>query len=382
METVKDDFSVTCSVQHGAIVAEISYPAEDASTWYACYLLDEKKNTIQKQMYQKEPVFAFSVQPGVYYVRAFVSTRPAKGQDPVKLTQYSKSVTVYPTVNLDYREVEQTDFHQEQLTIYAIRWSGVTFEFAIRCPAGAKNAVVLGSGDVGSQPSRPVFFRVSWAGKLPGCAIYYFDPTVYVGKTTLCWYYGTNQRWYLENIAVIVKKILDNLGISTADTLFFGSSGGGFSSILLGSMLHGRVLAINPQMIVENFYPSFIVLLKKAALAPGEELLSERTDAIRLIQREDFFPPILIWQNSMAEHDLKTQTIPFIEELGESGVDCGGNLRIQFYCLEGGHRAMPPEADCLRVISEELARPEPSLSDKPGSYPPGSLLARLEAGEF
>ncbi len=385
METVQNAFFVTCSVQHGAIVAEISYPATNISTRYACYLLDEKKNTIQKQMYQENPVFTFSVQPGIYYIRAFVSTKLVKGQEPIKLTQYSKAVPVYPTVSLEYEEIEQTDFHNEQLTIYAIRWNGVTFEFAVHCPVGAKAAVVLGSGDVGRQPSRPAFHRITWANQIPGCAIYYFDPTVYIGKTTLCWYYGTNQRWYLENIAVLIKKILNRLSIFTVNTLFFGSSGGGFSSILLGSMLHGRVLAINPQMIVQNFYPSFIRLLKETVLAPGEELLSERMNAIQLIQREGFFPPIHIWQNICSASDIKEQLIPFLSQIAEGAINAQNHLRVSFYSghdNRNNHNAMPPETDCLRMITEDLTRLEPSLLTDSGPCPPSSLLSRLEAGEF
>lgn len=379
------DFSLTCSVQHGAVTAEILCPEADEFTRYACYLLDEKKNTLQKQMYQKEQVFTFPVQPGIYYVKAFVRSRPNQCPDSVTDKRESKRVTVYPTVALDYGSLEQVDFQGKQLTIYAIQWSGVTFEFAIRCPAGAKTAVVVGSGDIGQQASRPAFSRISWAGKLPGCAIYYFDPTVYAGKSTLCWGYGTNQRWYLENIAVLVKKILDRLGISLADTLFFGSSGGGYMSILLASMLHGRATAINPQFLLEKWVPKNVRSFRESVLEPEEELIPERIDAAKLIQREGFFPPIHVWQNICSAFDVKEQLTPFLCQIAGGTINGYDRLRVNFYSgLDGrdDHNAMPPEADCLRVMAEDLARPEPCLSVKPGSYPPGSLLARLEAGEF
>lgn len=371
---------VSYGVAQGAVTAEIRYPAADSSTRYACYLVDEKRETVQKQMYQKDRVFTFPVEPGVYGIRAFVSTG-GPGQEPTRFTRLTQLVTVCPTVALDYSEMEKTDFCREQLTIYTVQWNGASFAFAVRCPPTARRAVVLGPGDVGWQSDRPAFHRLSWAEQVPGCAIYYFDPTVYGGRSGLCWGYGTNRRWYLEHIAVLLKKILDRLSIPLADTLFFGSSGGGYMSILLAAMLHGRAMAINPQLELERDYPARQKRFRAAVLEPGEDLLPERTHVLRLIEREGFFPPVRLMQNQTAQVMVTDLLVPFLEQLsrwGRAGVE---NLHIHFYSQGGGSGAMPSKADCLRLMAEELEHPAPCLAaDSP--YPPGSLLARLEAGEF
>ena len=382
MKAEQSDILITCKIQQGAIVARISYPQADSFTRYACYLTDRNKRTLQKQMYQKDPEFTFPVQPGLYYVRAFIRTRPKEDPDTVTIVRESKWVSVYPTVSLEYSELESLEFPRNKLMVYAIQWGGVPFEFAIYCPREAKEAVVLGTGNVRADTCLPIFSRITWAKEIPGCAIYYFDPTRYIEGGTLYWGYGTNQWWYLENVAVLLKRILDKLGISISNTLFFGSSGGGFTSVLLASMLHGRVTAINPQMIVQNYHSFAVRNLRTAVLKPGEELLIERTHAVKLFEREGFFPPLQIWQNSSEPRDITSQVVPFLQELSEYGLDWGDKLRIRFYYQEGGHAAMPPKEDCLKMMVEELARPEPTLSADSGPYPPGSLLARLEAGEF
>mgnify|MGYP002543788920 CR=1 FL=1 len=376
-----EGFSTVCTAGEHTVTAEIYDAAAKPSTRYACYLLDEKRQTLQKQMYQERPSFTFSVQPGVYSVRTFVRNWPEAGAPPVTLTQYSPQVCVSPVRVLDYGELDDADFHSEQPAFYQIHWGGVCFAFAVRAPRWADRAVVLGSGDMRQNGDGSRFHRLSWASEIPGCAIYYHDPTLAAGESTMDWGYGTNQRWYLENIAVLLKKILDRLGIALSDTLFFGSSGGGYMSILLASMLHARAAAINPQLILEHSYPSQVKLFQDSVLQPGERLIPLRTHALRLIEREDFFPPLRILQNRTASREIACQLTPFLNELPGLDAEQSDNLSVCFYDAGGGCGAMPPKADCLRLMAEELARPAPCL-EKFGPYPPNALMARLEAGAF
>ena len=66
---------------------------------------------------------------------------------------------------------------------------------------------------------------------------------------------ATNDRWYLEQIAVLLGRILEKLDIPISNTLFYGSSAGGYMSMCLAAMLRSRVTVINPQFIVENSAP-------------------------------------------------------------------------------------------------------------------------------
>lgn len=376
------DFTVTCREQDGELIAAIQEDHPVAGTRYACYLLDRNGTAVQRHGYQRDPVFTFSAEPGAYVARGYVRAPSEGNGDVVTRAKSSQNVLVCPKVSLDYAEVDETHFRTEQLTIYEIHWDGVCFPFAVRWVPWAETAVVMSPGDLlESQEGDRFFQRISWAEELPGCAIYYLDPTPFQVENTLDWGYGTNQRWYLENIAVLLKKILFRLGIPLWDTLFFGSSGGGYMSILLASMLHGRAAVINPQLILKNYYPFQIKRFESSVLKPGEALIPHRTHVLELIRREGFFPPVQILQNRLSPFDLDQQIAPFLAQFYAFDGEWSENLTIRFYSQGGGSGALPQKADCLKFISDVLAGPAPEPGPAPGDFP-ASLLSRLEAGEF
>lgn len=342
---------------------------------YACYLLDNHKTVLQKLPYQRERVFSFSVPPGTYQARVFARARPKKEEPPVIVSQYTQPVFVHAEKKLDYHALDETDFHSEQLIYYRVYWDEMEVHLAVRCPPEADRAVVLSSGDALCDEGAP-FHRLSWAEEIPGCAIYYRDPTLAHGESTLDWGYGTGERWYLECIAVLVKKILDSLGIAPSDTLFFGSSGGGFMSILLAAMLHGRAAVLNPHLDLTRLWPAQLERFRASVLKPGETLIPHRTRVLSLIEREGFFPPIQIVQNRTDSWGISRQLTPFLAELPGLDTPPGKHMWVQFYDIGGGCGALPPKEDCLALMAQALARPEPCLEDS-APCPPGSLLARL-----
>lgn len=266
----------------------------------------------------------------------------------------------YKTKTIHYSEIAQESFQASEPIIYEILWNDVKFEFLVNWRKGSHQAVVFGTGAVEKAKSKlPIFSRNTWMQDLPCSGIWYFDPTVYLGDATLCWCYGTNRRWYLEDISVIIKRILDKFGVKMSDALFFGSSGGGYTAAILASMLHGKATAINPQWILLNYYAEHVKRFQETVLKSGEKLLDERIRAISLFQRESSFPFIHQIQNIQAERDITTQLIPFLSEITAAQVDCGGRLIVEFYSAEGGHGAMPSKDETLRFILEDLERPLP-----------------------
>ncbi len=384
VESIDREFTIEYMVDQdtGTITAKADYPAANQFTTYGCYLIDRQTRTIlQRKSYQPEPIFQFHAEPGLYYARVFIRTKADETEEPVKFASSSKSVRVYAVVPVRYEELEQLDLFRPGMTLYKIDWDGVTFDFAVNYIENASSAVVFGTGAITAQVPFPVFSRINWSPELSHCAIYYFDPALYSKKLNLFWCYGTNRRWYLENIAVITYKLLKKLHISQQDTLFYGSSGGGYTSILLASMLHGRAFVANSQFILPRYLPARFPKFKEAVLQPGEELIPERISAAALIRREGFFPPLQVWQNDTAPNDVKNQIAPFLQELVEYSLSYGERLSIVFFSREGGHNGMPDKADCIASMDEMLSRRFPCL-DELGPLPPDSLLARLAAGEF
>lgn len=352
------EFTAVSRLDLTTLVVEVTVPEADESTRYAYYLQEKTRGVIKKQMYLKANTFTFPLSdPGTYTVQVYVRRWP-NGPDGDYITAVKQTnwVTHYPTKVIPYEQLEMEDFQSAEGTVYDVVWDGIHYEFFVRYKPDSPQAVILGTGSVIGTKVNPLFVRIAWAQDMPGTAIYYSDPTSYKPPCNLGWGYGTNDRWYLKDIATLLQKILDKLNIPIFNTLFFGSSGGGYTSILLAAMLHSRATVINSQFDVEGYAPAKCVeQLKQVCLKEGEKLLPERTNAAVFFQREGYFPPIHVIQNIRAKKDITTQLAPFLDSLADLSADWSDRLRIDFYADDGGRTAMPSKEDCMKHIREDLA---------------------------
>lgn len=367
------EFKAEIILENGSLVVTADAPEADKTTQYAYYLYEKTRGILVRQGYIQKNTFSFPLPgAGVYYVRVFVCSWPnGKQSDPVKESKTTNTIRYYPSKTISYEDLDTASFCSDSGMIYDILLDGVHFEFFIHNKPDCPNAVIFGTGDIGKH-AKPHFDRISWASEIPGTAIYYFDPTLYLGESTLGWGYGTNDRWYLEQIAVLLGRILEKLDIPISNTLFYGSSAGGYMSMCLAAMLRSRVTVINPQFIVENFWPRLVERMKASCLKEEEALLPERTRVTSVFKRESYFPPLHVVQNVCAERDITAQLSPFLEELTGLPLSCTDLFSIDFYSDAGGHGAMPPKEVCLRHISEDLAKPLPD-------NPPAIRLAPAKA---
>ncbi len=257
-------------------------------------------------------------------------------------------------------EIVKTDFHCSEPTLFEIYRDGVKFEFLI-CYKESDHAVVLGTGNAHRELyALPIMVRHSWAKDFSCTSIFYADPTLYLNDLTLTWYYGTNKRWYLKEIADILNQILDKLCIKPTDALFFGSSGGGYSSIALATMLRSKATVINPQCNILNYNKEYIGKFLNAILSDGEEVLTDRTDVINIMKEYGYFPYIHYIQNVKCKYDLKDQLFPFLSALDENDFCCTERLKVDFYSDKGGHNAMPSKDYCLSAIEDDVYRDIPN----------------------
>lgn len=354
------EFTSKARLENGCIIAEVIAPAAGENTKYAYYLYEKTQGLLEKRMYTSNPTCSF--QPpcsGTYYVKAFVRHWPNgdKG-DFTTISQKTNNVSVYPTKPLSYEDLDAERFQKSGSTLYTILWDGVRFEFLINYRPGSSRAVVFGTGKV-SGDIRPVFSRATWANDLPETAIYYFDPTVYLGDCNLGWCYGTNDRWYLKDISHLLEVILRKLDIPVSNTLFYGSSGGGFTSMCLASMLQSKATVINPQFLVENYKAPALKRLKSVCLRNGETLLSERLSVLSVFEKYSYFPPLHIVENILSPDDIETQLTPFLQQLTQAAPNSIRRLTVDFFSHEDGHNGMLSKDVCLRHIAEDLDQLSP-----------------------
>lgn len=280
--------------------------------------------------------------------------------------------------NINFKDIENEDFKPNILTRYDIKWEGVNFQFLIKYVPNSKKVVVFSNGAIraGFDFSKlPVYSRSAYANDIPYTCIYCFDPTVYMYDNLLLgWGYGKENRFILENSAYLLLQILTKQNISLKDVLYMGSSGGGFQSILLATMLRGKAFAINPQLILTDYFGG------RPLIDHVNDLILSRINCVEFFFRERFMPDLHIKINSTDTTHLLAYS-RFIKDIVEKQIYFGENLRSSFYCREGGHSAMverPVEISwIIDDIEKEMIQEDISFKKK---YKIKPFLQRVKEG--
>ena len=88
---------------------------------------------------------------------------------------------------------------------------------------------------------------------------------------TLGWMIGVKNQWYLETLSKIIRKLAKNQNVIEDNILFFGSSGGGFISLCLATLIkNSKVLINNSQFNLKN-YNKYVMNMIFDAIAPTFE---------------------------------------------------------------------------------------------------------------
>lgn len=263
---------------------------------------------------------------------------------------------------IDFAEVDKLSFDEPVfLTVEGI--GGVPFEFLIYPKDNADKAVIFGSGAFNSDiMSPPIFNRHKWRDDFGSATtIYYNDPTLYLGKLNLAWGYGDKDRHFLEDIGNILKIILKKLTVSNSNTMFVGSSGGGFTSMILASMFKdSKVFVNNPQTDIRNYYVKHVRQLYEIVY-PGEKvsgfskLEPHRANVVEFFKKQKHVPKIYYAQNLYVKHDTEKHMIPFVSELSTLNENIfKDKVNMHFYRnKEQGHNPISKE-ETIKIINNML----------------------------
>jgi len=196
---------------------------------------------------------------------------------------------LYPYKKIPFSQLAEINLRNIAPTIFAIELEGETFEFLINHRSESKTAVIFGTGGIKLGTPNPNFHRHMWKNELPCTGIWYADPTIYDTELSLGWGYGRNDRWYLQDIAFLLRIILTKLNINERDTLFFGSSGGGTTASYLAAIFGSKATVINPQLNVLCYWPSHVNRLRELVRERERERERERSLYLSTIDSTFFY---------------------------------------------------------------------------------------------
>ena len=255
---------------------------------------------------------------------------------------------------------------------YCIEHRGVNFELYAKLKADSDVLVVFGQSAVTKGANNtPVFHRWSWADDLPYSVLVLNDPTLYLDPQILGgWFQGTADHYYMETMAQIVGQFARQLSIPNPRILWFGSSAGGFSSMMMALTLRGsHALVQIPQVDMSRYsIQSSVDDLCTYCYGglPIEDVMAQygaRMSVIEAFRAARYVPNIWYLQNTQDQNHLLRHYATFVEGIARLMIDLpevrGADVLLELYDIlnpvRGGHTVMN-KPDTLAYIHRAVER--------------------------
>ena len=226
----------------------------------------------------------------------------------------------YPVEKIDYYDLENYKVKENLLYILEVKKNNVKYEYLINRKTDNNKLIVFNNGAIaGGNVKVPVFQRHSWANIIKTSSIFCMDPTLYVNDLSVGWGIGKNEDYYLENSSLILKTIIQKMNINLEDTVIYGTSAGGFLSIIMGIYLKGaKVVADNTQLDVSNwaFISAVDYIMEYCFDNIGTALkYPERFNVVESFVKHNYVPKIYLHVNLCSKVDNSMQLVPFLEKI-------------------------------------------------------------------
>lgn len=135
-----------------------------------------------------------------------------------------------------------------------INHNGIPIDMLIQ-NSGYKNTVFYFHAALGNIPEIPLFLGRGISNELQSNAVFISDPSLSLHTSLrLAWYSGSSRQPDLQGVLCKIIRHLSNELSGSRPPIFFGSSGGGYASLLYSSYFPESVgVAVNPQTIIRNY---------------------------------------------------------------------------------------------------------------------------------
>lgn len=221
------------------------------------------------------------------------------------------------------------------------------FYFKINLKNRNDKLIVFSNGAVDPSKSKlPVFMRSKWAEDFNANCLYIDDKTIHNNNLKIGWGVGTENRHYLLDYIQCVEKVRSILNIDSKNTIYYGSSAGGFMSIAMATIDIGtKAIANNPQTYVYRYHKGsvdelFNTIFPKLERNEVIKKMSYRLSLVNIMARSKNVPEIWYLQNRLCKGDIVNHYNPFCENIDKYNIDCKKINFIFYHNKEDGHNPL------------------------------------------
>lgn len=261
-----------------------------------------------------------------------------------------------------FSNIKEITLKEDSVHDFSVEEKGIKLECRINQKVKNDYLVVTPNGAVDREKYElPVFARWNYQNIFNSSILSISDPTLLLDDyLRIGWFAGTNQLNITQFVSEVVTKVADQLGIAQDRIIFWGSSSGGFASILLASKIDGAsFVSINGQSTISNYYAGHVEDYRKVfdSQSSIEKILQDYQSRWSIITsldesyKQGLSTKGVVVQNIVDEmHYLKHYT-PFCEHFGislEGGKGSKYGLWSLLFDHQKGHG--PETADVAKQI--------------------------------
>lgn len=224
--------------------------------------------------------------------------------------------------------------------VHSIWHNGLPIDFQVTRNR-ADVLLVVFHGALELNATLPIFPGANVARGLGVARLAFTDPSLYLSPDLpLAWHAGNIHQPDLQEVYTrIIEKVTSSVGAKRV--ILFGSSGGGFASLVQAAAIPGATALIaNAQtdalLYHQDHVQTYIDLAwggdREAFIAAGSH------SAIEKIRKAERVPRVLYMQNSTDTFHIKGHLKPFVREFGQDP-----EMRLIFGDWGEGHIAPPKE---------------------------------------
>lgn len=253
-------------------------------------------------------------------------------------------------IQLNYDTLTKEDLLNANNQKVKLIVDGIDFYIFIHIKPNTDRLLVHSNGAIDKNKAQPpVFLRKNWRDDFDAHCLFIDDRTIHDSPLSLGWGLGTKDRYYVEDYARMSQKVSQLLNVEDHQVTYYGSSGGGFISMML-AIYHqnSRAIVNNPQTYVHRYSRNHVLkayqfVFGNISFNEVNQTYANRVSATSLMKKCNYIPEILYIQNRLSHRDMEDHVMPFTQMLDKYNLDSSRINFLLYNDKKSGHNPLPKD---------------------------------------